>query len=189
MASGGAPGRALLRTTLIVGMVLTPITACTASPVAPAPSSAAQLTSEVRPVVPTRDQTEPTRTPPRQLAFTPAAGSVTVESGPFTDRLEITDLSLQPGDHPSVTAALSNVADVSAVIVLELRADFYDAQGGYLGFGTAGYADQEYADNGTIPLTHFTGEPDGSFTIAVSSTTPLPGAAGAILTVPQLVNE
>ena len=116
-------------------------------------------------------------------------GSVTVESGPFTDRLEITDLSLQPGDHPSVTAALSNVADVSAVIVLELRADFYDAQGGYLGFGTAGYADQEYTDNGTIPLTYGTGEPDGSFTIAVPSTTPLPGAASAILTVPQLVNE
>ncbi|HYN71942.1 MAG TPA: hypothetical protein VES60_05520 [Nakamurella sp.] len=154
-----------------------------------APGSSAPPTAEVRPVVPTPDRTALNRTPPQQLAPAPVAGTVTVESGPFTDRLEITDLSLQTGDHPAVTAALSNAADVSELIVLELRADFYDAQGGYLGFGAASYADEEYADHGTTPLTHGTGEQDGSFTIAVPSTAPLTGATSAILTVPQLVNE
>jgi len=144
---------------------------------------------QVSPVVPTGIETQPTRTPPASLAPVPAVGTVEVEPGPFTDRLEVTDLALQPGVHPAVFARLRNAVDVSELIVLELRADFYDAQGGYLGFGSATYADEEFADTGAAPLTHGTGNHGEAFTISVPSNAPLTGATSAILTVPQLVNE
>jgi len=183
---GGAPVGALLRAALSAGILLAGVTACTSSPEA---SAGADSSAQVQPVVPTPGRPAPTRTPQQLLAPVPAAGTVVIEPGPFTDRLEFADLSLQPGERPVVTAGLSNAVDVSELIVLELRADFYDARGGYLGFGTADYADKEYADSGATPLTHDIGEHGDSFTVAVVSSTPLTGATSAILTVPQLVNE
>jgi len=77
---------------------------------------------------------------------------------------------------------------VSEVIVLELGADFYDAQGRYLGSGTATYADEEFTDTGATPIAP--SAPDAeTFVVSVPSTEPLDGAASAVLTVPQLVNE
>lgn len=139
--------------------------------------------------MPTGIDTGPTRTPPASLTPVPNAGTVAVEPGPFTDRLEINDLALQSGDRPAVTGSLRNAVDVSEFIVLELRADFYDAQGSYLGSGTATYADEEFADTGAAPLTPTTGEHGEAFNITVQSDTPLSGAASAVLTFPQLVNE
>jgi hypothetical protein len=167
------------------------VTSCTtaANPTAGASSSDQQpAVGPVLPVVPTEINPGPARTPPASLTPIPAVGTVEVEPGPFTDRLEVRDLVLQSGDRPAITASLRNAVDVSEFIVLELRADFYDAQGSYLGFGTATYADDEFASTGAAPLTHGTGKHGEAFEVTVSSDTPLTGASSAILTVPQLVN-
>lgn len=187
---GGVPATAPLRAAVTAVLLLAVFTGCTSStdPAGGAGSSA-QSTTQVQAVVPTRTAPAPTRTPPATLVPAPPPGTVQIEPGPFTDRLDITDLALQAGDRPVVTGTFSNTVDVSELIVLELRADFYDTQGRYLGSGTAAYADEEFADNGATPLTHGTGVHDESFTVAVPSTTPLTGATSAVLTVPQLVNE
>lgn len=168
-------------------LLLTVVTGCTSSTdPAGGPGSPAGSTTQTPAVVPTRTAPAPTRAPPATLVPALAPGTVLIEPGPFTDRLDITDLVLLAGERPVVTGTFSNTVDVSELIVLELQADFYDDQGHYLGSGTATYADEEYADNGATPLTHGTGE---SFTVAVPSTTPLAGVTSAILTVPQVVNE
>lgn len=133
-------------------------------------------------VVPTRTDTPPTRTPPTSVAVAP--GSVTVEPGPFTDRVAFSELAVRAGDRPSVTGVLTSTVDVSGVIVLTLRADFYDAGGRLLGSGTATYADEEFADTGAQPIGP--GEP---VPVEVVGDGPLTGAVSAVLTVVQLVNE
>lgn len=154
-----------------------------------APSGASEPASPtVQPVLPSPAEPGPSRTPPSVLTAPPAAGAVEIEAGAFTDRLEITDLALL-ADGPAVTGLVRNTVDISELIVLELRADFYDADGRYLGSGTATYADEEFTDTGATPIEHDAAGADGSFAIAVPSETPLTGAASAILTVPQLVNE
>ncbi|MBA2471933.1 MAG: hypothetical protein H0V41_06695 [Pseudonocardiales bacterium] len=186
-ARGGALAAAPLRFAVTALLLLVAGTACTSS-TDPA-DSPAQPAAQVHAVVPARTTPERTRTPQPMLVPVPPPGTVQIEPGPFTDRIEITDLALQAGDRPAVTGALRSTVDVSELIVLELHADFYDTQGRYLGSGKATYADTEFADNGATPLTHGVGVHGDSFTIAVPSTTPLTGATSAVLTVPQLVNE
>ena len=183
MASGSLRGRALVLAPVLAVLAAAVLTGC-AAPAERPTSGPAQA------VVPTRSAPDPTRTPPPTLAAVPSAGSVQIEDGPFTDRLAFDALTLTPGERPAVIASVSNTVDVSELIVLELRADFYDAQGAYLGSGAATYADEEFADTGAIPLEHGTGVQDNdSFDVSVSSTDVLPAAVSAILTVPQLVNE
>ena len=144
----------------------------------------------VQPVIPTRSAPAPTRTPPLTLAPAPG-GTVASRSSRARSPTGWTSPTphCNPATRPVVTAQLRNVVDVSGLILLELRADFYDAAGGYLGFGTAAYADEEFADAGTTPLPHGTGEHGDSFVVTVPSDAPLTGASSAILTIPQLVNE
>lgn len=160
-----------------------PSNAVTDSDVGEATAVAAQ------PVLPTPTDTGPTRQAAAQLPAVPADGTVTIEEGAFTDRLDINGLALEQGQRPSVTAQLGNAVDVSDLIVLELQADFYDASGRFLGSGTATYADEEFADTGATSLRHGTGQHDEAFEVNVRSDRQLPGAKSAILTVPQLVNE
>lgn len=190
--------RALLRgATLIPALAAVALaTGCTApSPAAPPPAAApaaaapAAAAPAAAAVVPTRTDTAPTRVPPPTLAPAPSAGTVQIEPGPFTDRLAFDDLALQPGERPTVTATVANTVDVSELIVLQLRADFYDTGGRLLGSGTATYADEEFADTGATALEHGTGVHDDSFAVTVASPQPLPAASSAILTVAQLVNE
>ena len=128
----------------------------------------------------------PTRAPAQRLDPAPAAGTVRVEAGPFTDRLTFSGLAVQGAQ---VVGRVENAVDVSELIVLALQADFYDASGRLLGSGTATYADEEFADTGATPLPHGTGVHDEAFRVVVPSRPRLPGAVSAVLTVPQLVNE
>ena len=184
-ARGGVPGWAPLRATLGAIVLLVATTGCVSS----ADTTGTSTSGPVLPVIPTQSAPAPTRTPALTLSPAPAAGAVQIEPGPFTDRLDITDASLKPGDVPVVTARLRNVVDVSGLILLELRADFYDAAGGYLGFGTAAYADEEFAGPSVVPLPHGTGEHGDPMIVTVPSDAPLTRASSAILTVPQLINE
>lgn len=124
------------------------------------------------------------RTPAEQLDPVPAPGTVRLEEGPFTDRLTVLGLSLQGGAR--VVGRVTNTADVSELIVLELRADFYDAAGRLLGSGTAAYADEEFIDSGATAVEV---GPDGTFAVSVASRPAVTGAVSAVVTVPQLVNE
>jgi hypothetical protein len=185
LARGGVPCWTPLRAALCAAALLVVAAGCGSSPDATGGSTS----GPVQPVIPIRSSPAPARTPALTLATTLAAGNVQIEPGPYTDRLDITGAALQPGDRPVVTAQLRNAVDVSGLILLELRADFYDTAGGYLGFGTAAYADEEFADSSAIPLPHGTGERGDSFVVTVTSDAPLTGASSAVLTVPQLVNE
>ena len=70
------------------------------------------------------------------LVDVPAAGTVEMVPGPFTDVLRWESLTLEQGSRPRVTGELSSTADVAPLLRLEVRVAFYDATGGYLGEGT-----------------------------------------------------
>jgi hypothetical protein len=162
------------------------VSGCTAPPT-PAPAGAPTA------VVPTRSDAPPTREATPVLAAPLPAGTVVVEPGPFTDRLTFAELALRPGEQPAVTGRVANAVDVSELIVLTLRADYYDAGGRLLGSGTATYADEEFAGAGATPIEHDHGpgaaEHAEPVPVTVPSTDRLPGAVSAVLSVPQLVNE
>lgn len=183
----GTPARAFLRGIVGGALLTVALTACSGRD--DAAGTAEQPTGPVAPVVVSVTGSAPSRTPPSVLTPAPAAGTVRIEPGPFTDRLDITNASLSSGEQPAVTATVQNTVDVSEFIVLELQADFYDASGGYLGSGSATYADEEFATAGVTPLTHGTGDHSDAIPVTVPSHTALTGAVSAVLTVPQLVNE
>ncbi len=103
--------------------------------------------------------------------------------------MALNHLTLKPGARPAVSAEMENLTDVSELILLELRADFYDARGQLLGSGTASYADEEFADNGATPVPHGNGVHGESLAVVIVSAKPLGEANSAVVTVPQLVNE
>lgn len=83
------------------------------------------------------------------LVDVPAAGTVEVVPGPFTDVLRWESLTLEQGSRPRVTGELSSTADVAPLLRLEVLVAFYDATGGYLGEGTfveEGHGDESVPD-------------------------------------------
>ncbi len=185
--TAGAPVRAPLRRAcrgVLLAAALTACTTATAEPPTVAQSGPPAAADSMVPSV----EPGPTRAPAPRLEPIPAAGKVQVQDGPFTDRLGLTELTLDPSA-PAVTGVVRDLVDVSELIVLELEADFYDSDGRYLGSGTATYADEEFADIGATAVPHGTGEHEESFDVVIRAAAPLVGVASAVLTVPALVNE
>ena len=109
-------------------------------------------------------------------------GSVTVCTGPFIDRLRLSDLLLtgSAGGSSSVTGHLDVVSDVSEIIALEIRVDFYDVAGRLVGSA------QQVFDPAATEVFHTTA---GVVGLPFSVTAPVAGANSAVLSVPVLVNE
>lgn len=103
-------------------------------------------------------------------------GHVQVPPGPFTDRVDIRNLRFHAGPRPRVTGSMLNLVDVSDAIVLELRADFYDARGRRVGQGDVVFNDAEPFNKEKLRF-------------AIGSRDAAPSAVAAVLTIPQLVNE
>ncbi len=122
--------------------------------------------------------------PAAVLGSPAAAGEVRLEDGPFTDRIKFTGLRLDPKS-TAVTGHLAITSDVSDLLVLEVRAAFYDANGRLLGSGSFQYQEEE-----TAGVSHGDRRAEGEgidFTVPATGLTGAP--AGAVLTVPVLVNE
>ena len=109
----------------------------------------------------------------------PRAGSVAVEAGPFSDRVRISGLEFtDAGARPRVRGSMVNRVDVSEVIVLEVKADFYDLDGRHVGSGSQVFKDAEAFDHA-----------DEAIRFDIRPRRPARGATSAVLSVPQLVNE
>lgn len=122
--------------------------------------------------------TAPADVAPARARIAPRAGVVRLDPGPFSDRVRVTGMRLGGGARPRLTGRLVNVADVSELIVLELRADFYDRRGRRVATGTRVYG--EYGE----AAAH-----DNPLAFAVPAARRAPSAVAAVLTIPQLVNE
>lgn len=105
------------------------------------------------------------------------AGTVTVQTGPFTERLRISELRLT---EQAITARLDVVSDVSEIINLEVRVDFYDSAGALLGSGRQVFVTKD------TEAFHTT---SGVVGLPLSVPAPASGAHSALLSVPVLVNE
>jgi hypothetical protein len=62
----------------------------------------------------------------------PVPGRATLVAGPFTDRLRLHTLRLARSPKVAAAGQFAQVADNSAIIVMEVQADFYDAAGALL---------------------------------------------------------
>ncbi|MFD9794562.1 hypothetical protein ACFWXK_26855 [Streptomyces sp. NPDC059070] len=128
--------------------------------------------------------------PAASLAKIPAKGEVTLEQGPFTDRVRVSALKLT--GKPAVTGHFAITSDVSDVLALELRAAFYDERGRLVGTGSFQYAEEGEAGeaaHGTAGHAAPRAEGAGIDFTAVPKS-PLTGTpASAVLSVPVLVNE
>lgn len=142
------------------------------APTEPGLSAVDQRDPELQPGVP------PSAAP--RLTAPPAAGTVDLRPGPFTDRVRIDGLRLVPGTAPVVTGRLSVTTDVSDLISLELVADFYDRTGRLVGSTRTAYGDAE--------RPHIEGE-DESVAFRLAAPAGAGTAVFAVLSIPSLVNE
>ncbi|MFE6845408.1 hypothetical protein [Streptomyces sp. NPDC057686] len=126
--------------------------------------------------------------PAAVLAPPAEPGEIRVDPGPFTDRVQLTALTLGPTGKPGVTGHLAVTSDVSDVLGLELRAAYYDAAGRLLGSGTFHY--QEEGADAPAPDHHEGPRAAGE---GIDFTVPAEGLSGtpssAVLSLPVLVNE
>lgn len=118
-----------------------------------------------------------TRQPPASLEPL-ADGTVVLEDGPFSDRVTVDDATLSPGARPRVSGTVENIVDVSELIVMEIRVDFYGADGRFVGTGN-----QVFDTESSEP---FHGQPLPFEVIAPEQAS---GARFALLSIPALVNE
>ena len=146
------------------------------------PGAQSGLHQPVRQFVPVASTAQPKGelAPVTRLTLVPAAGTVTVLTGPFDDRFTLADLRLSAG---VVTSTLKVTSDVSEIINFELTASFYDAAGLLLGTTTQqltegdGSAGKPAAENAGV---EFRLAADPSYLARVVS---------AQLRVPVMVNE
>ncbi len=140
-------------------------------------------------LVPTLDPVDAERFPD-QLDAVPPSGTAVQLSGPFDEGVALDGLALAPTDAtggPAAVGAVQVTRDVSTLIVLELRAGFYDAEGRLLG-----------SDRLVLRQPDFTRAYEAGV-IAAPYNAPLPfrieappaaaGAASAVVALPVLVNE
>lgn len=126
----------------------------------------------------------PTANPaPTTLATPPPAGTVARRSGPFDDRYELRDPALTAG---VASARLVVTSDVSALITVELAADFYDEVGRLLGSASAIYSEDEGGES-TPKVPH--AELDGVPLTVAADPAWRAKVASVVLSVPSLVNE
>ena len=116
---------------------------------------------------------------PARLPAVPAAGTVSVQPGPFDDRFSLAGTRLAGA---AVTTSVTVESDVSEIIVLETQADFYDAAGALLGSARATHEDdhgdgEAHTAAEAVPLRM---PADPAYAARVHS---------AVLSVPALVNE
>ena len=169
---------------LALGLALVLAAGCSRAPVVDFPVAGGRVPTPG--AVPASVQ-RPVRVAPPVLASPPASGSAVVEPGPFTDRLAVTGLRVEPGDHPRLTGRLEVTTDVSELMVLEIVADFYDERGHLV--GSAAQAVRGHSIGGA---PHVDEEGHGREVVAidVAAEAPFPRrAVAAVVTVPQLVNE
>ena len=97
------------------------------------PSAPAAQVLDPAALVPEVGTADITAEVPDRLDAVPAAGAATLLPGPMSRTVAVEGLSLEPGERPAAAGTVQVVQDVSTVIILELDAGFYDAQGALLG--------------------------------------------------------
>ena len=118
----------------------------------------------------------------------PVAGSARLVAGPFTDRLRLQRLSVLRLPRVAVTGSFAQLADNSALLDMEVQADFYDVAGSLLGSRKTvlRQPDVVRAARGGTGAQRYGG--DIVFTVVAP-----PGFASrvssALVSVPVLVNE
>ncbi len=143
----------------------------TASPVARTPPAPSVVTNPA----PTRASTP---TAAERLRPVPTVGTVKIQPGPFTDKLKIAALRLSDGPRPALSGSLLQRTDVSEVLSLILRADFYDAGGNLVGSRQRSFGEvEEFFD------------PAFRLKFKLRADRALPGASSAVLSVIDYVPE
>lgn len=105
-----------------------------------------------------------------------SAPPVRLAAGPFTDRVAVTGLELLAGERPQIRGRIRNLVDVSDLLVLEIRADFYDAGGRKVATGSWLTTKEEpYHDH--------------ALRFIVQSARTAPSAVTGVVSIPQLVTE
>jgi hypothetical protein len=118
----------------------------------------------------------------------PGTGQARLVAGPFTDRLRLLRLTLVQGAKPQVQGEFAQRFDNSALLDMEVQADFYAADGTLLGSkrrvlrqpdviaaGKGGTGDQRFGGNIVFSVE--------------APTTYAKRVAGVLVSVPVLVNE
>jgi hypothetical protein len=130
-----------------------------------------------------------TRVSRRALVFLtspPSSGTVVVEPGPFTDRVHLTGLVVEPGARPKLTGNLAVTTAVSELMALEVVADFYDRDG-YL-LGSAVQTVQGESVGGSVREDGH-GHPSEAVEIGIAPEAPFQReAVAAVITVTHLVD-
>ena len=114
--------------------------------------------------------------PDLSVGATVPAGTVALPTGAFSDRLRLRDVTIT--GH-AVTARLDVASDVRELIDLEVRADFYDADGRFLSSNRQIFRARD------AEMFHTT---SGVVGLPISVPGPATGARSAVLSVPVLVN-
>ena len=165
----------LLPRLLAAAALVAALAACSGDPAPEAASVAAPAAAVSAPTAPV-SVAQPAAA---RLPVVPAAGTVTVQPGPFDDRFTLAGTRLAGA---AVTTSLTVQSDVSEIIVLETQADFYDAAGALLGSVRATHEDD-----------HSDGEPHKAAEAVPMRMPADPAYASrvhsAVLSVPALVNE
>ncbi len=115
----------------------------------------------------------------------PRPGEARLVAGPFTDRLRLQRLILAGG---AARGVFAQVSDNSALLVMEVQADFYDAHGSLLGSRKTvlRQPDVVRAGQGGTGAQRY----GGDIVFAVPAAPAWAGkVAGVLVSVPTLVNE
>ncbi len=123
-----------------------------------------------------------------QLEPAPPAGTATLLPGPLTGRVAVGALALEAGERPAVTGTVQVTTDVSTLIVMELRAGFYDAGGRLVSSERVVLRQPDFTRAFEAGLT--TSQYGGALPFRIEA--PPEGSAGvssAVLSVPVVVNE
>ena len=194
-APAASPPRVRLRTAsavagvaALVGLaVVVPMAGGGADPAAP-PAAPAAAVLDPATLVPEVGAADITAEVPDQLDPVPLAGAVTLLPGPLTSTVAVEGLALEPGEQLAAVGTVQVVQDVSSVIILELDAGFYDAQGRLLGVERLVLRQPDFTRAwraGTIDRQYGAALP---FRIEVPEGVG-PQVASAAVAVPVLVNE
>ncbi|GAB2540247.1 hypothetical protein GCM10027167_51350 [Nocardia heshunensis] len=116
------------------------------------------------------------------MAVTP--GEVRLTPGPFTDRVRLSGTRLEGA---TVSGTVAVTSDVSDLLALEVRADFYDVSGHLVGSGRFEHADGESAAGSHAGAGHVPSNDGVAFTITSAPTDAT--ITAAVLSIPVLVNE
>jgi hypothetical protein len=125
---------------------------------------------------------------PHDLPGRPEPGTVTVTPTTFTDQVEFSQLDFVAGQPPKVTGSFASTIEVSPVLLAEFAADFFDAEGRYVGSSNAVLKGTHSESASADPDSHESSDDHGdsaSFTI----TGPAGDAVAANLRVVQYVIE